>query len=146
MIRDEQITTMREIKFRGRSVHTDDWCYGSFVNNPDEPTICGFDIWADGDSDWREEKVEPHTVGQYTGLCDQNGKEIYEGDVVRIDGSICIISWHDYLAQFYLALPEDRPPHYNDAKASVFEMMKHYDIEVIGNVHDNPELLKGGEK
>ena len=73
---------MREIKFRGRSVHTDNWCYGSFVNNPDEPTICGFDIWADGESDWCEEKVEPHTVGQFTGLHDANGNEIRLGDTI----------------------------------------------------------------
>lgn len=137
----------REIKFRGRSTHSDDWCYGSFVNNPDEPTICGFDIWADGNSDWREEKVEPHTVGQYTGLCDSNGKEIYEGDIIRTYGSKGdeikhTVYYSDKEAMFCTKL----------IGADMLgggitqRWLDEFEFEVIGNVHDDPELLKGGEK
>lgn len=144
MIRDEQITTMREIKFRGRSVHTDDWCYGSFVNNPDEPTICGFDIWADGDSDWREEKVEPHTVGQFTGLRDKNGKEIYEGDFVRYhmhERGIHESEYQTGIVEFGGGC------FYADIECSTLYFCgDSEDYEVIGNKWDNPELLKGDEK
>jgi len=138
---------MREIKFRGRSTHSDDWCYGSFVNNPDEPTICGFDIWADGDSDWREEKVEPHTVGQYTGLCDKNGKEIYEGDIIRTYGSKGdeikhTVEYSDKEAMFCTKLIGA-----DMLGGSITQRwLDEFEFEVIGNVHDNPQLLKGGEK
>lgn len=138
----------REIKFRGRSVHTDDWCYGSFVNNPDEPTICWFDIWADGDSDWREEKVEPHTVGQFTGLHDKNGKEIYDGDILAENGKQIGYIVGGVRGYCYDVI-------YNPVRSNGEKDWSLYgvvitdypdSVEVIGNVYDNPELLKGDEK
>ena len=140
----------REIKFRGRSVHTDDWCYGSFVNDPDEPYICGFDIWNNGTDEWREEKVEPETVGQFVGLHDKNGKEIYEGDIIRSYGSkgnaiIHVVSYDEEHAGYIAHLPNRTKYDFgwgHIEQSWVDEFKK----EVVGNVHDTPELLKGGEK
>ena len=138
---------MREIKFRGRSVHTDNWCYGSFVNNFDEPYICGFDIWEQGrNKEWSEEKVELHTVGQFTGLHDKNGKEIYEGDIVRfnqkflIENILFVGYEYSHIGGFSLCTKEGYYGMFGDAWLEPFY------CEVIGNIHDNPELLKGGEK
>lgn len=109
--------------------------------------------WADGNSDWSEEKVEPHTVGQFTGLHDKNGKEIYEGDIVkwtdekdRMDKFLlCYVDWHKHLCKFYLSFGEEQKV--NDSKADIFEMMRSgYNYEVIGNIYDATELLKGDEK
>lgn len=135
----------REIKFRGRSVHTDDWCYGSFINNPDEPYICGFDIWTNGVDEWSEEKVELHTIGQFTGLHDKNGKEIYEGDIVQFNQKFLIentlrVGYEDsHRGGFSLCTKEGYYGMFGDAWLEPFY------CEVIGNIYDNPELLKGGK-
>ena len=133
----------REIKFRGRSVHSDDWCYGSFVNNPDEPYICGFDIWTNGTNDWFEEKVELRTVGQFTGLHDKNGKEIYEGDIIQLNYPQWnnIVFWNnDMLCFEYRRICQKQ-----SYSLAMNEMQLRY-FEVIGNIYDNPELLKGDDK
>lgn len=93
-------------------------------------------------------EVIPETVGQYTGLTDKNGKKIFEGDIVsryvnrldkRVNASVknntTVASW---VCEFFL---------YKD-KEQVFlaNRVGKNDCYVIGNIHDNPELLKGGEE
>lgn len=136
----------REIKFRGKT--------------PDGKWITGSETFIrDGDGVWLSDgcdvvKVVEDTVGQFTGLCDANGREIYEGDVVnlcrtyRYDERFGIVTFHQEEVRF-AAL--DISPFMNDEKGKVFWRMDKFFIEerktkVIGNIHDNPELLKGGAK
>jgi len=77
-------------------------------------------------------QVDPATVGQYTGLTDKNGKKIFEGDVVRLDvGEIGEVWYRDN----GFAITSDE---------CILCVSSRSEREVIGNIHDNPELLKGG--
>ena len=131
---------MRQIKFRAKSVHEDKWVYGFFVGDNDEPTIVGFDIWKDGEEDWSEEKIELHTVGQFTGLYDTYANEIYEGDIIQTNsGWKGIVKWN---SNGYFFIKESE----NEDCISLGKMLSFATFRIIGNIHDNPKIMEGEGK
>ena len=135
----------REIKFRGWNDKHNKWLYGYYADSQ------GFSIIIDEnyeESTLEDVLVNKKTIGQYTGLKDKNGKEIYEGDIlqdehdskimhiVRYDDSIC-----SYTAWCPLV-------HDNWEKGNMIskKWINEFGKIVIGNVTDNPEMVKGGEK
>ena len=140
---------MREILFRAKRIDNGEWVEGqyAFILNPltesGEPIkhlICnGTNIFND--------EIDPETLCQYTGLKDKNGNRIWENDIVvckqYIDGNFI-----DYHIEFGFVemkhgaygLHRDRP----DAYYRPFkDWLEDYEYEVLGNIFDNPELLKG---
>lgn len=138
---------MREILFRGKCFNTEEWVEGYLgIEVPDELVIQQFSYDEYFKSNCIDQySVKPETVGQYTGLTDKNGTKIFEGDIVRFididfDGSerkaVGVIAWNRKAANFDIVKGTYRL----DFHYPVFE-----EIEVIGNIYDNPELV-GGNK
>ena len=127
---------MREILFRGKRTDNYEWIEGSLCttipSDEDFYTISYFDF----EGYYIEEKVIPETVGQYTGLTDKNGKRIFEGDVIQF----CTGMKLHYIVEFGLGGFMVSRYDIRDAIINVYNCP----CEVIGNIHDNPELLKGG--
>ena len=135
---------MREILFRGKQVGNGEWVEGNLITGKwylDEREIVAIAPLDNAFyphcemSEWYE--VDPATVGQYTGLTDKNGKKIFEGDIVEeydIWGEFerfGTVSWHDLFCAWHIGKPKAM---YNSPVASYV---------VIGNIHDNRELLEG---
>lgn len=138
---------MREILFRGKRVDNGEWVYGFYANIPEHHInkLSGKNCIVSINNGLFMEVI-PETVGQYTGLKDTNGKKIFEGDIVKYEnnqagaykigqkmtGFICF----DEKTGSYVAKN-------NFQKHADFWFA--IDIKVIGNIHDNPELLKEGK-
>ena len=160
---------MREIKFRGKDIVTSEWRYGDLRHRIACCPSIIHDYNNNGKIDYAETPVHRDSVGQFTGLRDKNGKDVYEGDILVIceyenmlKGIVCEASEHELftldelkgeLRQQYKSVI-----HYEDCTLFASEqdgcdiylaslagdMRKSYPIfeyEVIGNIHDNPELL-----
>ena len=143
---------MRTIKFRGKDLETNEWLYGN-IQVPKYP----FDKYFMWDNNHNQREVKPETIGQYTGLQDKNDVEIYEGDIVRVScvpvkyiGTNAISYIVDCICVFFQgSFLYKRISPFDKQKLSrnwTYKPMNRLDIkevEVIGNIHDNPELLKG---
>ena len=123
---------MKDVLFRGKRIDNFEWVEGYFVSYEDETYIFqqdqvnyGIDLGGYLDC-CKMNEVVSSTVGQYTGLTDKNGTKIFEGDIVKIDGKDYEVKY--MLGQFFVGI--NMPIAY-----------KRFDCEVIGNIHDNPELL-----
>lgn len=134
---------MRKIKFRGKSLKYGNWLFGSLWVDGEEFSIIyqkeSEEAGEDNLCNISVRDVDPETVGQYTGLKDKTGKDIYEGDIVNDSyGYIHIIKYNEQEAKFTAINPHSIL--YNGCsitQAWINECGK----EVIGNIHDNPKLL-----
>ena len=129
---------MREIKFRGKSLRTGKWVYGSLVRYGDGRVEIYTLINPRDENSLRAwlEEVDPATVGQYTGLKDKNGKEIYEEDIItayneRIKGPVIF-------DRRGLAFGIPNGP--NEIYQFSMNFLESKDIEIIGNIYENPEM------
>ena len=130
---------MREILFRGKKTGFNEWVQGLIVS-PCEKTMCELKqtnpnvIWL----------VDAETVGQYTGLTDKKGQKIFEGDILFYEyGDLKkrgFVFYFDIGAKFGI---KENDGHDNLSLLHDTQV-KDWNIKVIGNIHDNPELLKGG--
>ena len=136
----------REIKFRGKEFETGQWIEGSLTTYPRYyPTI----TLAEPIPKKTTCVVLPETVGQFTGLCDKNGKEIYEGDIVKKEYGIDIpngvfcsnVAGYDNFSVDYI---DGGFRLLNNQRG--FLLCKGNHLEVIGNIYDNPELLKENKR
>lgn len=128
---------MREILFRGKSLKDSEWTEGYY---------CRYG-WTGKEKDYiipdyasalYGDEVESNTLGQFTGLTDKNGERIFEGDVVRYGDTIHKVVFEQRNGTAYFGLvysPIETLPfgHYQDLRQ----------LEVIGNIYDNPELIGG---
>lgn len=138
---------MREILFRGKRTDNGEWVYGNYyiAEKLDKSGVEYFiiEIEAEGSQYY----VTPETVGQYTGLTDKNGKKIFEGDIVKTKKYGKIIG-HSNVRDFDIFVVIYEPAMFRlENTHRAFNLVgkcgKGIDYEVIGNIHDNPELLKG---
>lgn len=152
---------MREILFRGKDSETGVWHEGQYIHLH-KTTYCFsgskkrdeeneiHQIVFERMTDWNlpnrhlRADVLPETVGQYTGLTDKNGKKIFEGDIVKVSYRCRGESQTEYREVLY---NEEEccyyPMRWNESCEWCDYSTEITEIEVIGNIHDNPELLKG---
>ena len=141
---------MREILFRGIWVHGNkEWIEGDLVRDSEgKPHIVDtkYAVYWGGESIFvceDECEVIPETVGQYTGLTDKNGKKIFEGDIISTDikRPYLIVEFRDGCFMFNC---NDGGEDYYDIMLPICkEAHTEYEYgEIIGNIHDNPELLE----
>ena len=122
---------MREILFRGKQRDNGEWFYGDLIHLNHCVSIRSKDC---------ARSVVPETVGQYTGLTDKNGRKIFEGDLIRSTETeeTAIVQWFSEHSAFMIWCKT------SNQVGFLYECEKSI-IEVIGNVHDNPELIGGEE-
>lgn len=142
----------RKIKFKGKSnadigekiIQKGDWVYGGIAFDSKR-------VWIDTPY-IGQVIVDDNTIGQFTGLHDRAGIEIYESDIIKITRKkiiknkvlqmkpiTAIVEWSEEYLTYVLITTSVK-----DAFESLADYLNEYDIEVIGNVNENPELL-GGE-
>jgi uncharacterized phage protein (TIGR01671 family) len=141
---------MREILFRGKRVDNGEWVEGFFVlaedvckpDNAITPLIFETDLIHFGYGEFNSAiEVIPETVGQYTGVTDRNGRKIFEGDVVdvydafgKLDKERLTVEWDELFSCWRIG------------KSSLYGSVHVASHKIIGNIHDNPKLPKGGKE
>ena len=136
----------REIKFRGKRLDNGEWVAGNFLI--DNYGNCEIVDFSTGHEQWHD--VAPDTIGQFTGFRDRVGQEIYEGDIVNwikgMYGEGFVeegrVEWVQEEGSYVVINKFETMDNRKIVQPLIRCMNK---IKVVGNVFDNPELLKGGE-
>jgi len=140
---------MREIKYRGRWSDKKHWVYGGIQHGLDGG-------WAISANACTSFQVDQESIGQFTGLHDKNGKEIYEGDIVEYrdfntrdkdwkTANVYWMAWGDWAHIPFLhpfGSPVAGKPDEEGRSVNTVYVTPSSACEVIGNIHENPELLK----
>jgi hypothetical protein len=123
---------MREIEFRGKREDNGEWVYGFYLEHAAKGDESPWPYIGYFNEGWHKKRIVPNTIGQYIELTDSVGNKIFEGDIVKYEQSTPLIAPVIFdKASFFLA-------------GMPFEYLLNYsfELEVIGNIHDNPELLE----
>lgn len=129
---------MREILFRGKRLDNGEWAYGFYVHAPNHLQQQVHLIQPVGDDGRLTtlRKVDPETVGQFTGKFDKNGKRIFEGDICSVYNRIYKVEFKYSLWDFVIL----------SKKVYCYPAFDSHcgeHCEIVGNIYDNPELLEG---
>lgn len=140
---------MRPIKFRGKDSQSGEWFYGNLFVKDDRGRT---HISTQERGCFR---INPDTIGQFTGLIDKNGMEIYEGDIIHLNDEEFELEHGNGIVVFLEKDLSGRPCgglwYVEDADedsrtdTGLYDLWQCGELEIIGNIHDNPQLLKGGE-
>ena len=115
---------MRDILFKSKRVDNGEWTEGYFFKTWDKVFL----LWGMTGDCPNMEEVVPETIGQFTGLCDKNGKKIFDGDIVESpNGTQGFIEWQNAECAFLVNIGDD------------WQTMDDCPYEVIGNIYDNKE-------
>lgn len=136
---------MREILFRGKAINGSGWLYGDLMDYGGSAQI-----WYLDDREKWNALIDPSTVGEYTGLTGKNGTKIFEGDILVFidpdtqefdDNERFVVRWFEDFAGFFLErFYNGRCPQWKG-----IDKIHSANFKVIGNVYDNPELLRRAE-
>ena len=136
---------MREILFRGKRVDNGEWIQGDIVQFP----VHGVVRIVEQEPSYKGAEVDSDTVGQYTGLTDKNGRKIFEGDIIHLEYSQVFFGGV-YFGEYTAEVSYKEGCFITDGMNNGDEIetplsgFNNDEVEIIGNIHDNPELL-GGE-
>ena len=133
---------MRTIKFRGKDIIHNKWLYGLYMPPFYEKDTMSYIyeiVECENHFEYISTQVTTESVGQFTGLIDNNGVEIYDGDILELDGVYIVIIYNEKEAAYYAK-----------SKKSEFriwqELIDDFNLKVVGNTSDNPELINKNDK
>ena len=140
---------MREIKFRGKRLDNGNWVYGDLrqENSGRKVIMTNLNTWGDNADDiepyGEDVYVNTETVGQFTGLHDNKGNEIYEGDIVKTKEYGKFLGDRNFSGYDHFEVLFKNGGFRLENEERIFNLTNNIHLEVVGNVHDNQELLKG---
>lgn len=147
---------MREILFRGKRIDDDTWVYGGIIRTFHPNFGSGIttqdviDFYTQKENCYaicannRDIFVWQHTIGQFTGLTDKNGKKIFDGDIVKTKfGRLCKVIFFTsdcFCGVDFVALNSDHKP------PTSHDLYRSDNLEIVGNIYDNKDMVDGTNK